>query len=313
VRSPRASSGPGQLAATYSIVARDARTGELGVAVQSHYFSVGSDVPWAEAGVGVIATQAFLNASYGPLGLERLRDGKIPDEALQALLSEDPARETRQVAVIDAAGRIAVHTGKACIASAGHLIGDGYSVQGNMLRSDRVWKGMAEAYERKRGDLGERLIAALEAAESAGGDIRGRQSAALLVVSGKRSPRPWEERRIDLRVDDHPDPLVELRRLLAVHRAYELMRRAGEVAQSGDGDTAMRQIEEAQRLAPGNPEFGFWAAIALATAGRVEEALPLLRAAYAADPGWRELVRRLPAAGLFPDDPELLERLTASD
>jgi uncharacterized Ntn-hydrolase superfamily protein len=302
---------PGPLAATYSIVARDPSTGEIGVAVQSHYFSVGSAVPWAEPGVGAVATQAFAEVGYGPRGLALLREGSSASEALAKLTGEDAGRELRQVAIVDGAGRVAVHTGRSCIAAAGHVEGRGYSVQGNMLRSDAVWKAMGRAYETAGGDLAERLLAALEAAEGAGGDIRGRQSAALLVVSGKRTERPWEERRVELRIEDHPDPLVELRRLLALARAYRLMSRASAVAASGELDAARELFLEAQKIHPDNPELSFWAGVTLARAGRLAEALDLLRAAYRADPGWRELLRRLPPSGLLPADPELLERLTS--
>jgi uncharacterized Ntn-hydrolase superfamily protein len=304
-----ADADPTRLASTYSIVARDPGTGELGVAVQSHYFAVGSDVIWAEPGVGAIATQAFLEISYGPRGLALLREGKTAPETLPPLLAEDEGRNVRQVAVVDANGNVAVHTGSACIEAAGHATGEGYTVQGNMMRSDAVWKAMPKAYEGADGDLADRLLSALEAAEREGGDVRGRQSAALLVVSGKKGDRAWEEKRIDLRVDDHPEPLVELRRLLAVHRAYVLLRRAGALASSGDLDAARDLFAEAQRLHPGNPEFSFWAGISLARAERVDEAVEQLRVAYDADPGWRELVQRLPAAGLLPADPALVDRL----
>ena len=302
----------GRIAGTYSIVARDPQAGELGVAVQSHYFSVGSVVPWAEPGVGAIATQAMLNAAYGPRGLALLREGATPREALDALLPEDEGREARQVAIVDTSGRVAVHTGDACIEAAGHLAGEEHTVQGNMLRSDRVWKAMSGAYLGAEGELGDRLLVALEAAEREGGDVRGRQSAALLVVSGERSDRPWEQKRIDLRVEDHPDPLVELRRLLAIHRAYGLLGRAGNAAGTGDLESARELFRSAQELYPENPEFSFWAAVTLARAGQVDEAAALLRSAYDVDPGWRELVRRLPATGLLPADRGLIQKLTGS-
>jgi len=272
---------------TYSIVARDATTGELGVAVQSHYFATGSVVTWAEPGVGAVATQAMADPGYGPLGLDLMRAGKSAPDALRALLAADDASATRQVAMVDADGRAATHTGDKTIADAGHVTGDGWSVQANMMRRDTVWAAMAKAYETAEGDLADRLLAALDAAEAEGGDIRGKQSAALLIVpaAGAR----WDT-TIDVRVDDHPDPLPELRRLVDMRRAYI----------SAQDGPAMGD----------NPELAFWTGMAHGIGGQVDEALPLLRKAYAADPGWVELLRRLPAAGLFPDDPDLLDRLT---
>jgi uncharacterized Ntn-hydrolase superfamily protein len=210
---------------TYSVVARDAATGDLGVAVQSHWFSVGSLVTWAEAGVGAVATQSFVDPAYGPLGLGLMRAGKSAREALDGLLAADAGRDVRQVAMVDAKGVVAVHTGKKCIEAAGHATGAGWSVQANLMASERVWPAMARAMEQARGDLAERMLAALEAAEAAGGDIRGRQSAALLVVRGASSGRPWADRAVELRVEDHPRPLEELRRLLRVHRAFDHMNR----------------------------------------------------------------------------------------
>ncbi|MBV9253659.1 MAG: DUF1028 domain-containing protein [Actinobacteria bacterium] len=272
---------------TYSIVARDPSTGELGVAVQSHYFATGSVVTWAAPGVGAVATQAMAEISYGPLGLDLMRAGKSAPDALRALLAADDASATRQVAMVDASGRVATHTGDKCIADAGHLTGDGWSVQANMMRRDTVWAAMATAYEAAEGDLADRLLAALDAAEAEGGDIRGKQSASLLVVpaTGAR----WDT-TIDVRVDDHPEPLPELRRLVAMRKAYL----------SAQDGPAMGD----------NPELAFWMGMALGIGGQVDEAMPLLRKAYAADEGWAELLRRLPVAGLFPDDPDLLDRLT---
>src|SRR5512136_1136055 len=214
---------------TYSIVARDPATGELGVAVQSHWFSVGSGVSWAEAGVGAVATQSFVDPSYGPLGLALMRAGRAAPDALAGLLPADGGRDVRQVAMIDAQGRVAAHTGKKCIAEAGHRVGKDYSVQANLMASDRVWPAMAKAFEEAKGDLADRMLAALDAAQAAGGDIRGQQSAALVVVAGTPSGRPWEDRVFDLRVEDHPRPLEELRRLVGVARAYAHMN-AGDLA-----------------------------------------------------------------------------------
>jgi uncharacterized Ntn-hydrolase superfamily protein len=296
-----------RLAATYSIVARDPRTGDLGVAVQSSYFSVGTDVTWAEPGVGAVATQAIVDVAYGPRGLARLADGEEPGHALDALLAEDPARAIRQVALVDAKGRIAAHTGGACVPACGQSQGAGYSVQGNMLSSDAVWESMGPAFERAEGDLAGRLMAALEAAEQAGGDVRGRQSAALLVVSGERPARPWEGRLFDLHVEDHERPLEELRRLLIVRRAYGLFEDARSLVGTGDLDAGLALVAEARALHPSELQFVFWTGIALANAGRNEEARQWLGEAFEDSPVWRELARRLARVGLFSGDPDLLQ------
>ena len=297
--------------ATYSIVARDATTGELGVAVQSHWFSVGSVVSWAEAGVGAIATQSFIDPSYGPLALDLLRAGRSAPEALSGLLTADSGRDVRQVAIVDASGRVAAHTGARCIAAAGHATGDGFSVQANLMDNDAVWPAMHAAFTKAQGDLADRLLAALDAAQAAGGDIRGKQSAALLVVRGTATGRPWVDRRIDLRIEDHPEPLVELRRLLRLARAYERSNRGDEMATLQRWDEAGREYATAAALAPEIAELPFWHAAALATAGRLDEARPLFAAVFAREPRWRELVPRLPAAGLLPDDQELIAKIVA--
>src|SRR5512138_801191 len=210
---------------TYSIVARDPATGDLGVAVQSHWFSVGAIVPWAESGVGAVATQSFVEPSYGPKGLAMMRAGVAPKEALEHLVGEDPHPEARQVAFVDAQGRVAAYTGPMCIPAAGHRTGNGYSVQANLMLGDEVPDAMAAAFEKAKGPLAERMLAALEAAQGVGGDIRGKQSAAILVVRGKPSAKPWTDRLMDLRIEDDPDPVGEMRRLLTLHRAYERMNR----------------------------------------------------------------------------------------
>ncbi len=307
----RAAAGPSPRAHTYSIVARDSVTGQLGVAVQSHWFSVGSVVPWAEAGVGAVATQSMVDASYGPLGLDLLRAGRTPEQALRGLLEADPGSAWRQVAIVDAEGRVAVHTGASCIPAAGDTTGPGFSVQANLMLSDAVWPAMAAAYESAEGDLAERLLRALEAAQAAGGDIRGRQSAALLVVAGEATGRPWRDRLIDLRVEDSPRPLVELRRLLAVHRAYAHMNAGDEAMAAGDADAARREYAEAARLYPDNPEIRYWQAVTLANAGLLDEALPIFRDVFAADPDWRTLTPRLVGVGLLEVGDEELERILA--
>lgn len=298
---------------TYSIVARDAATGELGVAVQSHWFSVGSIVTWAEAGVGAIATQSFVDPSYGMLGLSLLRAGKAAPEALKGLLAADEGREVRQVAMIDAQGRVAAHTGKNCIPAAGHHVGKNYSVQANLMDKATVWPAMARAFEAAQGDLAERLLAALEAAEGEGGDIRGKQSAAILIVKGVSTGRPWvgADVVIDLRVEDHAAPLVELKRLMRVHRAYVRMNSGDLCAEKKDWDCASREYAAAEKLLPEQMETYFWHAVTMATAGRVEEALPLFKKVFAKESKWAELVERLPGVELLPKDEKLLARIKA--
>lgn len=284
---------------TYSIVARDATTGQIGVAVQSHWFSVGALVSWAEAGVGAVATQSFVDPSYGKLGLDLMRAGRTPPDALRALLAGDEGRDVRQVAMIDAQGKVAAHTGAKNIESAGHKTGDGFSVQANMMLNEKVWPAMAAAFEKSRGDLAERMLAALEAAESVGGDIRGRQSAAIVVVSGKSTGKPWADRLLDLRVEDHPAPLVELRRLVTLQRAYLHMNEGDLATEAKDNERALREYSAAAKLAPGNLEMMYWHAVALVNMGRLDESLPMFRKIFAADKNWRELTRRLPKAGLI--------------
>ncbi len=298
---------------TYSIVARDSATGQLGVAVQSHWFSVGALVPWAEAGVGAIATQSFIDVSYGPLGLDMLRAGRTAEETLRGLVAADPHPEVRQVAIVDAAGNVAVHTGDMAIANAGQHTGKGYSVQSNMMLRATVPDAMARAYESASGDLAERLLAALEAAQKEGGDIRGRQAAAILVVSGTPTGKPWLDRLFDLRVEDNPEPVKELRRLVHLARAYQHMNAGDDAVTRGDVEGALREYSTASAMVPDsatNGEMVFWHAVALVNAGRVDESLPLFHRAFGVDPNWRELVRRLPAAGQLPDDPSVIRRIT---
>jgi uncharacterized Ntn-hydrolase superfamily protein len=286
--------------ATYSIVARDAKTGELGVAVQSHWFSVGPIVPFAAAGVGAVATQSFVDSSYGPLGLALMRAGRSAPEALAALLAGDAGREVRQVGMVDASGRVATHTGRLCIPAAGGQAGEAYAVQANLMEKPSVWPAMARAFEAGEGDLAERLLQALEAAEAEGGDIRGRQSAAIVVVKAVSSGRPWADTVFDLRVEDHPRPLEELRRLVGLQRAYHHM-------SAGDD----REYGAARRMQPDNAEMAFWYAVALASNHQLEQATPLFGQAFAADPRWRELVKRLPGVEQLPKDPALLDAILA--
>ncbi len=303
---------PGRPVHTYSIVARDPNTGELGVAVQSHWFSVGPIVAWAEAGVGAVATQSFVDPSYGKLGLDLMRAGKSAPDTLRALLAGDEGRDVRQVAMIDSAGRVDAWTGKNDIQAAGHIVGKSYSVQANLMLNDKVWPAMATAFENTKGDLAERMLAALDAAQAAGGDIRGKQSAALIVVTGKPTGQPWKDRIFDLRVDDSPGPLVELRRLVKLQRAYNHMNAGDLAVEHKDNEGALREYAAAEKLVPDNAEMIYWHAVALVNMGRVEESLPLFRRVFAMDPNWATLTPRLPKSGLLPDDPKLMERILAT-
>ncbi len=294
---------------TYSIVARDPATGELGVAVQSHWFSVGSIVSWAEAGVGAVATQSFVDPSYGKLGLELMRSGKSGPDALRSLLAGDEGRDVRQVAMIDSQGRVDAWTGKNDIQSAGHTVGKNFSVQANLMLNDKVWPAMAQAFENTKGDLADRMLAALDAAQSVGGDIRGRQSAAIVIVTGKPTGQAWKDRTFDLRVDDSPEPLRELRRLVTLQRAYNHMNAGDLAVEHKDNEGALREYSAAEKLVPDSAEMIYWHAIALVNMGRVDDSLPLFRKVFALDKNWATLTPRLPKSGLMPDDPKLIERI----
>jgi len=283
---------------TFSIVARDPDTGELGVAVQSHWFSVGTAVPWAEAGVGAVATQSFVNPAYGPDGLAKMKQGVSAPDALAALLAADPGEAVRQVAFIDAHGKVAAHTGKNCIASAAHHVGENYSVQANMMENERVVPAMARAFEQTKGALAERLLAALEAAQKEGGDVRGQQSAALLVVRGTATGKIWQDRLVDLRVEDSTHPVEELRRVYGVHQAYAHMNAGDQAMETKDLARALAEYGRAAELCPDNKEIVFWSAFTLATNERLPEALPLFKKLFAAESRWSELLKRLPAAEL---------------
>ncbi|HKY30843.1 MAG TPA: DUF1028 domain-containing protein [Pyrinomonadaceae bacterium] len=294
---------------TYSIVARDPDTGEFGVAVQSHWFSVGPIVAWAEAGVGAIATQSFVDPSYGKLGLDLMRAGKSAPDTLRALLAGDEGREVRQVAMIDAQGRVDAWTGKNDIQAAGHIVGKNYSVQANLMLNDKVWPAMSAAFESAKGDLADRMLAALDAAQAAGGDIRGKQSAALIVVTGKPTGQSWKDRIFDLRVDDSSEPLVELRRLVKLQRAYNHMNAGDLAVEHKDNEGALREYGAAEKLVPDNAEMIYWHAVALVNMGRVEDSLPLFRRVFKMDPNWATLTPRLPKSGLLPNDPKVIERI----
>ena len=298
---------------TYSIVARDEETGELGVAVQSHFFQVGPVVPWAIAGVGAIATQSNVNVSFGPVGLEYLRAGYDAKQTLKALLAGDSEPDGRQVAVVDAAGNVAVHTGRLCIPAAGHRMGEGFSCQANLMEKDTVWDAMHEAYLATQAPLAERLMAALEAAEREGGDIRGRQSAAMLVVTGKPTGRSWEDRIIDLRVEDAPDPNAELSRLLRTRRAYTSLGGWERLLDSGDAEGAREALDNALATAPDMVEIAFWGGLGLAQSGKLDEGCELMMRAVRKDRRWIETVRRLVPAALVSEElaSHIESRLTA--
>jgi len=283
---------------TYSIVARDKKTGEFGVAVQSHYFQVSPAVPWALAGVGAVATQSRVNLSYGPLGLELLQAGYTAEQTLRALTAGDPRAEVRQCAVVDAAGNVAAHTGGKCIPAAGHTLGDGFSCQANLMEKDTVWDAMAEAFTTTDAPLPERMMAALEAAEAEGGDIRGKQSAAMLVVAGTGTGRSWNDRIIDLRVEDAAEPLPELRRLLRIKRAYMTAGDADHLEEKGDMSGAIAKLHEALAIAPEMIELRFMAGVTMAAAGDVDSGCVLIGEAIRKNGRWLETLRRLVSADL---------------
>ena len=298
---------------TYSIVARDPATGQMGVAVQSHWFSVGSIVTWAEAGVGAVATQSFVDPGYGPRALDLLRKGIGASAALAQLIKADEQRDVRQVAVVDAHGGVGAHTGQSAIVAAGHYIGREFAVQANLMENDKVWPAMATAYEGATGDLAERMLAALDAAQAVGGDIRGRQSAAMLIVKPQSTGRPWvgADRLFDLRVEDHPEPLKELRRLVRLQRAYAHANRGDELMAEQKVEEALQEYAASAALAPEIEELPFWHAVTLVSIGREAEAAPLFKQVFAVSPAWADLVPRLPAAKLLPDDADLIARIVA--
>ncbi len=294
---------------TYSIVAIDKRSGEMGVAVQSHWFSVGSVVTWAESGVGIVATQASVEVSYGPLGLMLMRGGKTPQQALKSLLATDPRPEGRQVAMLDTHGRVAVHTGRRCIPEAGHRSGRGFSVQANIMRNRRVWNAMARSFRRSKGTLAERLMLALESAEQAGGDLRGRQSAAILIVKVKGTSTPWHDRVVDLRVEDHPQPLVEMRRLLRINAAFTHANNGDLLMEKGENTKALEEYRKSAALSPENPELKFWQAVTLLNHGELAGGISTMKSAFRANRDLRTLLTRLPSVGLLKVDRETMQKL----
>jgi len=286
------------LAHTFSIVARDPATGQMAAAVQSHWFSVGSSVIWGKSGVGVVATQSFIKKSYGPEGLALMEKGTSPADALKELLARDPGREVRQVAFLNVKGETASYTGKNCIDYASDIHGVNFSVQSNMMLTNKVTKAMKEAFlKNDKLPLAERVVACLKAAQAVGGDIRGRQSAALIVVSGKPVKESWNDKLIDLRVDDNPNPIDELGRLLRLQRAYEHMNNGDLQVEKGNMPKAMAEYSAAEKMFPSNLEMQYWHAITLANNKGIKEAAAMLKKIYAKEPNWRELTRRLPKVG----------------
>ncbi|RKY83379.1 Zn-dependent protease [candidate division KSB1 bacterium] len=281
----------------------------MGVAVQSHWFSVGTVVSWAEAGVGAVATQSIVEPAYGPLGLRLMKSGKTAEEALKALLSVDPQADYRQVAMVDSRGRVAVHTGKLCIAEAGHTTGNQFSCQANMMLKNTVWNAMAKAYQSTEGDLIDKLVSALEAAQSEGGDIRGKQSAAILVVKPVSTGNIWKDKVIDIRIDDNPEPIKELKRIVHLYRAYNHMNKGDEYLGNNEIDKALKEYKTASEMVPENIEMLFWRAETMAAVGKVNESLPLFKTVFEKEPIWAELLKRLPKSKIFPDDPELMKKI----
>jgi len=301
--------GKNPLVSTYSIVARDPETGEMGVAVQSHWFSVGSIVTWGEAGIGVVATQSFVNPAFGPDGLELLKTGMTAPEVVDKLIADDEGRDVRQLAIIDVNGNVKSYTGKNCIPGAGNIVGKNYSVQANLMLNDKVPAAMSKSFEESTGPLAERLIKALFAAQEVGGDIRGKQSAAILVVKGKSTGKVWEDREIDLRVEDSPQPLEELSRLLKVHRAYDHMNAGDLAVEKGDMQLAMKEYSIAEEMFPDNEEMKFWHATSLVNIGRLEEALPIFKEVFEKNKNYKILIPRLVPIGQLKVNDEELQRI----
>jgi len=294
---------------TFSIVARDTITGEMGVAVQSHWYSVGTIVSWGEAGVGVIATQSFVNPSFGPRGLALLKQGLAAQQVLSLMIDADDGRDVRQLAILDSKGNVAAYTGEKCIEDAGHIVGNNYSVQANMMLNNKVWEAMSNSYNNSDGPLSERLLLALEAAQEAGGDIRGKQSAALLVVKSESSGQVWLDRKVDIRIDDNPEPLKELRRTLKVHKAYEHMNNGDLAIENNEMDLAMKEYSAAEEMFPENEEMKYWHAVTLANIGKVDESLPLFKKVFAKNKNWITLTPRLVKSQLLTVNEESLKKI----
>ncbi|MEM0118019.1 MAG: DUF1028 domain-containing protein [Conexivisphaerales archaeon] len=295
---------------TYSIVAIDKTKEQIGVGVQSHWFSVGSIVTWAKPSAGAVATQAFADPRYGYLGIELMSEGISAKKVLKMLLSTDEKADSRQVAMVDFKGEVASHTGKNCLPEAGHVAGEGYSAQGNIMKNRQVWIQMADAFERSEGELADRILASLYAGQKAGGDIRGMQSAAILVVKLKRSSEPWLDKIVDLRVEDSSKPLEELTRILTVHKAYVHADKGDAFLSEGKLEEAMKEYKRAFEFAPANEELRYWYAIGLLNSGKINEGLRELKAVYDTNPEMKRITPKLPNYGMLKVDEKLLKEIT---
>ena len=300
---------PSRPVATYSIVAMDEATGELGVAVQSHWFSVGSLVPWAKAGVGAVATQSFVKVDYGPDGLRLMESGMTATKALEILISQDDGEAVRQIGMIDFNGNVTAHTGNRCIEHAGHIIGENYSVQANIMAKSTVPKAMAKAFDNSKGDLADRMMTALEAAQAEGGDIRGKQSAAMLIVSGDPTGVVWKDTKLSLRIEDHSTPLIELKRLIRIHRAYQHANMGDHYMETEEIEKALLEYKKAEQYYPENAELPYWSAITLVNANRLDDALPIFESVFQRNPNLKEMTPRLINSGLLKDDKEILRKI----
>ena len=300
---------PSRPVATYSIVAMDEATGELGVAVQSHWFSVGSLVPWAKAGVGAVATQSFVKVDYGPDGLRLMESGMTATKALEILISQDDGEAVRQIGMIDFNGNVTAHTGNRCIEHAGHIIGENYSVQANIMAKSTVPKAMAKAFDNSKGDLADRMMTALEAAQAEGGDIRGKQSAAMLIVSGDPTGVVWKDTKLSLRIEDHSTPLIELKRLIRIHRAYQHANMGDHYMETEEIEKALLEYKKAEQYYPENAELPYWSAITLVNANRLDDALPIFESVFQRNPNLKEMTPRLIKSGLLKDDKEILRKI----
>lgn len=294
---------------TFSIVARDTATGEMAIGVQSHWFSVGTSVSWGKSGVGVVATQSFVNPAFGPEGLKLMESGISAKEALDQLITADNGRDFRQVALLDKNGSVSSYTGAKCVVSAHHIIGDNFAVQANMMLNDKVVPAMEKAFlDNKDLPLAERIVKVLMAAQEAGGDIRGRQSAALLVV-GPEPVEEWKDKKVNLRVDDHPDPLIELSRLLYIQRAYDHMNNGDLAIEHNNMELALKEYALAEEMQPVNLEMKYWKAVTMANNGMLEKALPIFKYVFTKDDNWRKMTSRLPASGLLTVSQKNLQRI----
>lgn len=292
---------------TFSIAARDRETGRMGVAVQSHYFSVGAIAPWALAGTGAAATQAYGGLDLGPDILALLEQGLHPKEVLDSVLQKASRPDLRQIAIVDAKGEVAAHTGENCTPAAGHLVGDGFSVQANVMLDESIWPAMKLGYESSRGNLAERLVASLEAGQAAGGDLRGQQSAAMLIVSGEKKENPRQGRILELRVEDHPQPIAELRRLIPLHAAHQLLNEARGLIIEGDFAKVAEIMEKAVDLAPEKTEHKFYLALGMYGKGEERRGLDMFREVFSKEPHWAILAPRLASRARM--DPARLRRI----